>query len=357
MRGWSDPQGSILRCVRLDTGAASVTTALAARPRTAAESVLRWSPLLLVASTTVALLLVEPSDTLTSFATVFLGILFEALPFLVIGVLVSAAMQTWVSAALVQRLNPGGRLRGALVGTLLGAIFPVCECGVIPVARRLLGKGASLPAALGFLLAGPVVNPIVFVATWTALGAEMAAARLLLSLGAAVGVAWLYGFHPAPATLLRSPSTIRPTASDQGDTAQSVSGRLVNMLVAAGDELLEMSRYLIVGAAAAAALRTLVPGPSLIAIGQGPVLSVSLMMVLAALLSICSVVDAFVALSLSGLVSTGAMLAFLVFGPVVDLKSVLLYGAVFRWRTVLMIVVLLTQLVLFAGVAINLNVG
>ena len=309
----------------------------------------------MLAAVTAGLLFFEPTDTLTSFATVFLGVLFEALPFLLVGVLVSAAVQTWVSSAVVQRLSPRGRLRGALAGALLGAVFPVCECGVVPVARRLLGKGASLPAALGFLLAGPVVNPIVFVATWAALGAELASLRLLLSLGVAVSVAWLYGLHPAPATITR-PAVDEPHDAPSAAPA-GVGSRLLGTLVSAGNELLEMSRYLIVGAAAAAALRTLVPGPSLIAAGQGPVLSVGLMMLLAALLSICSVVDAFVALSLSGIVSTGAMLAFLVFGPVVDVKSVLLYGAIFRWRTVVMLVVLLTQLVLLAGVAINLNVG
>jgi uncharacterized membrane protein YraQ (UPF0718 family) len=100
-----------------------------------------------------------------------------------------------------------------------------------------------------------------------------------------------------------------------------------------------------------------VPAPALIAVGQGPTLSVPLTMALAALLSICSVVDAFVALSLTGLVSAGAMLAFLVFGPVVDVKSILLYGTVLRWRTVLTVVILLTQLALLAGLAVSLNVG
>lgn len=315
----------------------------------------RWAPLVVLVAVAVALVAVEPSEALTSFATVFLGVFFEALPFLLLGVLVSSAVQQWVSPATVRRLSPAGRLRGALAGALLGAVFPVCECGVVPVARRLLGKGASMPAALGFLLAGPVVNPIVFVATWTALGAETATLRLLLSLIVAVCVAWLFGFHPAPAALTR-PATIAATPEVEAAPSSRVA-MMLDVLAGAAIELLEMSRYLVIGAAAAALLRTVVPGPGLIAFGQGPVLSVGLMMLLAALLSICSVVDAFVALSLSGIVSSGAMLAFLVFGPVVDLKSMVMYGAIFRWRTVLVLVLLLTQLVFLAGVAINLNIG
>ena len=312
----------------------------------------------------------EPDAAVTAFATVFLGVFFEALPFLLLGVLVSAVMQMFVAPSLVERLIPRGRLRAAVAGAALGAIFPVCECGVIPVARRLLDKGASLPAALGFMLAGPVVNPIVFWATWTALGPGMAALRLGTSLVMAVTVAWIYSLHPHPETVIVAP--VRPVSapSEAGisqepevrrspaeGSAGTTIGRLFAAFGMAGDELLEMGRYLVIGAAAAAILRTVVPGSALISAGQGPILSVPLTMALAALLSICSVVDAFVALSLTGLVSSGAMLAFLVFGPVVDVKSILLYSTVLRWRTVMMLVMLLTQLALLAGLLVSLNVG
>jgi uncharacterized membrane protein YraQ (UPF0718 family) len=364
-----------------------------------------WAPAGLVVGAAGVLLATEPGDAVTTFTTVFLGVFFEALPFLLVGVLVSAAIQAFVAPTLVQRLVPAGRLRGALTGALIGAAFPVCECGVVPVARRLLDKGASLPVALGFLLAGPVVNPVVFIATWTALGPEMATFRMLTSLLVAVAVAWLYGLHPRPENVLRwetlSPQPhlraageaektgamsagamnraptrpvvgaqfIAPTSDivlplsahgsvpDARGGSPSAAFRITAVLGAAGDELIEMGRFLVLGAAAAAILRTLIPGPALVTAGQGPVLSVGLMMALAALLSICSVIDAFVALSLGGLVSSGAMLAFLVFGPVVDVKSVLLYGTIFRWRTVAMLALLMTQIVLLVGIAINLNVG
>jgi uncharacterized protein len=328
------------------------------------------APAIAVVALAAILVSFEPDAAVTTFATVFLGVFFEALPFLLLGVLVSAVVQTFVASSLVERLVPRGRLRAALAGAALGAVFPVCECGVIPVTRRLLDKGASLPAALGFMLAGPVVNPIVFWATWTALGPAMAALRLGTSLVMAVSVAWIYSFHPKPETVVAAP-THPMSAPSEGDaspepevlrsptegSASTPLSRLFSAFGMAGDELLEMGRYLVIGAAAAAILRTVVPGSALISAGQGPILSVPLTMALAALLSICSVVDAFVALSLTGLVSSGAMLAFLVFGPVVDIKSILLYGAVFRWRTVIMLVVLLTQLALLAGLVVSLHVG
>ena len=340
------------------------------------------APAAIVVAVAVTLLLAEPDAAVTTFATVFLGVFFEALPFLLLGVTISALVQELVPPDVVTRWMPQGRLRAALAGAALGALVPVCECGVIPVARRLLQKGASLPAALGFMLAGPVVNPIVFWATWTALGPTMALLRVGTSLLMAVGVAWIYGFHPRPETVVastpplphgggegsdsgavdRHPAPARGAVADAEMSAaqRGAVGRGLQLLAAfgqAGDELLEMGRYLVVGAAAAATLRTVVPGPTLVAAGEGPILAVPLTMALAAMLSICSVVDAFVALSLTGLVSSGAMLAFLVYGPVVDVKSVLLYGSVFRWRTVIMLAILLTLLALVAGLAVSLHVG
>lgn len=316
-------------------------------------------PAAVVASVALGLLLSEPSDRVAAFATVFLGIFFEALPFLLAGALVSAAIQVWAPTRWFDTLAAPGRLRGALAGAALGALLPVCECGVAPVARRLLARGASFSSGLGFLLAGPVVNPIVFAATWTAFGPGLALARVGTSLAIAVGVAWLLGAHPAPAALLRPP----PAGDGGGDACDAdapSAGRWDRLLRTGGlaaDELVDIGRLLVVGAALAALLRTAVPGPALLAAVDQPTLLVPTAMGLAALLSICSVVDAFVALSFAGAVPTGALLAFLVFGPVVDVKSVALYGAIFRWRLVAVVVVLVAQATLLAGLVVALNVG
>lgn len=292
------------------------------------------------------------ADTFQGLVTVFLGIVVEALPFLLLGVLVSAAIQAFVPESAVRRILPRGRLAGTLAGALLGIALPVCECGVVPVARRLLDKGAPVPTAMAFLLAGSVVNPIVLVSTWIAFGDwRMAVARVLVVLTIACGVALLFSFHPAPRTL------VVPSAPDAGCCSPGDARRVGTLLVRAGDELFEMGKYLVFGAFAAAALRTLVPGATLTELGQGSVVSVALMMGLAALLSICSVVDAFVALSFVGTFSSGALLAFLVFGPMVDIKSALMFLTIFRPRTMLLMVLLVAQLSFLVGVFVNLNVG
>ena len=110
------------------------------------------------------------SGRLRGFVTVFLGIFIEALPFLLAGVLVSSAIHLYVSAAQVQRWSPRNPLLAAIAGSILGLAFPVCECGSIPTARRLIAKGAALPAGIAFVLAAPVINPVVLAATFVAFG-------------------------------------------------------------------------------------------------------------------------------------------------------------------------------------------
>jgi len=90
---------------------------------------------------------------------VFSGILLEALPFMVIGSIVGGLIEEFVSPRFVSSLT-GKKMTAAFVGAALGIIFPVCECAVIPVARRLLRKGVPLLAVVAYLLGGPIVNPV-----------------------------------------------------------------------------------------------------------------------------------------------------------------------------------------------------
>ena len=294
-------------------------------------------------------------DRLQVLTTVFLGIVIEALPFLLIGVLASAAIQLFVSPDRVRRLCPQNPFLAALSGGLLGiTLLPMCECGTVPTTRRLLAKGAPLPFGIAFLLAAPAVNPIVIVSTWIAFGGQplMVVGRFGLTLLIAVAIGLVVGTHPRPESLLASPGS-------DDDHAHCVGGqrRPAAFVRHASTEFFEMGRYLVIGALIAAAFQAIVPREVLLALGGGPFVSVLVLMTLAAILSICSTIDAFVALSFVGSFAPGAILAFLVFGPMIDLKSVLLFRTTFRGRTVALLVLLAAQLVLVAGVAINRYAG
>lgn len=293
-----------------------------------------------------------------TFSTIFLGIFLEAAPFLLIGALVAGFIEVFVDPSLVARLLPRQALPAALTGSLLGFVFPVCECGVVPVTRRLYRKGLPLPVGIGFLLAAPVVNPVVLFSTYAAFGwGPVLWGRLLFTVVIATVVAALFGFA-RPAEVLRPTAVMTPTAlSRPAHRERRWWHRIPAALATAADDFLDMARYLIIGSWLAATMQTLVPQTTLLAIGSGPVVSVAVLMALAFVLSVCSTVDAFLALSFVRTFTTGSILAFLVFGPMVDIKSSLMFLGVFRPRVVLYLIVLPATLALLLGLVVNLNLG
>lgn len=287
--------------------------------------------------------------------TVFLGLFIEALPFVVAGVLLSSLIAVFVSDALIQRLLPRSPLAAAVLGALLGLVVPVCECGTVPTARRLLHKGAPVPFGVAFLLAAPVINPVVIAATWVAFNGDwlMVGGRVGLTLLIAINVALVLSWLPRRQVL--APGATHHAHCTCGQAAATRSWR--GVLQHGSQEVLDMSRWLVIGALLAATLQAFVPQSTLLAIGDGPLRSVVVLMALALLLSVCSTVDAFLALALSAAFGPGALLAFLVFGPMIDIKATLLFLTTLSARAVALIIALVAPLVIAAGVTINLLFG
>ncbi len=308
------------------------------------------------------------AEAAATFTTIFLGIFIEAAAFLLLGTLASGLVDVYVSADQIRRYVPRGAVRGVLVGAVLGFFFPVCECGVVPLTRRLFRKGLPVPAGLTFLLAAPVINPIVIASTIAAFGVgRVLFLRLGLTLLIAAVVGLLFALERRPERLLR-PAAWPPMAGGSGLpnpvvlTAPPLPRRdwradLRRALTIAVDEFFEMGAFLVAGAVLAALLQTVLPQAALLALGTGPVLSVLALITLAVVLSICSTVDAFIALSFAGTFTTGSLVAFLVFGPMVDLKSILMYLTIFRRRTVAYLVLIPLVINMVIAVLINTYTG
>jgi uncharacterized protein len=296
-----------------------------------------------------------------NFVTMFLGIFMEAVPFLLAGSLVSGFIDVFVDKQMLLRFVPRRPLVAVAAGSLLGLAFPVCECGVVPVIRRLYRKGMPLPAGVAFLLAAPIMNPIVLASTLAAFGwGAMFTGRVLLGLAIANGVALLF-YLARPDEVLRFQSPTAASVALPEPATATVgaiqNGRLRQAFTIAGNDFADMARFLIVGAMLAAAIQTLLPQAFLLNLGSDPFLSVLSMMGMAFVLSLCSTVDAFVALSFVTSFSPAAILSFLVFGPMVDIKSTLMFLSIFRRRTVLYLVLLPLTLTLVVTVYLNLNVA
>jgi hypothetical protein len=304
-------------------------------------------------------------DRVRTFVTIFLGIFIEAVPFLLAGTLASGLIEVFIRREWLLRLSPCSPLTGALAGALLGLVFPVCECGVVPLTRRLLRKGLPLPAAIAYLLAAPVMNPIVIASTWAAFGVgRVLVMRLTLTLVVAVVTGGVFALARDPSRVLLAEPAPADVCCQVGkavrpDKPQTPSRRRrwAQAAVVTGDEFFEMGRYLVLGSLLAAVMQTVVPQSLLLGLGRGPVTSTLVLLLLAFLLSVCSTVDAFVALAFANTFSTGALLAFLVFGPMVDVKSLVMFLGVFRRRAVAYLVLLPLAMILFAALCLNLLTG
>jgi uncharacterized membrane protein YraQ (UPF0718 family) len=259
------------------------------------------------------------APVMQSWMTVFVAVLVQALPFLVLGVALSAAIAVFVPASFFARALPSRATLAVPVAGLAGAVLPGCECASVPVAGALVRRGVTPAAALAFLLSAPAINPIVLTATAVAFPGdpEMVLARAVASLLVACVMGWLWQRLGRP-DWLRPPG--RPAADDLGKGAAFWDSLRHDVMHAGG--------FLVVGALAAATLKTVVPAGWLQAAADHPVVSVLALAIFAVLLSICSEADAFVAASLTPF-SLTARLAFLVVGPMIDLKLFAMQTATF----------------------------
>ncbi|HEY9649839.1 MAG TPA: permease [Coleofasciculaceae cyanobacterium] len=340
--------------------------------------------------------------------TLFLSLLVEAIPFLLLGVLFSGLLLLFIDDRKLIAVLPKNPLLGAIVGSCVGFLFPVCECGNVPVARRLLIQGAPTPVAIGFLLAAPTINPIVIWSTWVAFRdqPEIVVLRVLFSLGIAIFVGCVFSVQAdlrpllKPSVTLSMPRSASPVKAggkfdrtyQDGDTTPALlqSGsfllgqpggpvrmdstvlqaslaaatstkplkdRLRLFLENTVQELRELGGVLVIGSAIAAIIQVAAPRELILSLGQGPVTSILAMMLLAAVVSICSTVDSFFALAFASTFTSGSLLAFLVFGPMIDLKGIGLMLSVFKPRAIIYLFALAAQLTFLLTLFINLHIS
>jgi uncharacterized protein len=271
---------------------------------------------------------------------VFGGLVIQALPFVLIGALASAVIEVFVPPSALERLAFLPRPLQLPAAGLAGLAFPICECGSVPVARRLMAKGLLPSAAITFMLAAPVLNPVVIASTFVAYRGRtalwtMVLGRFGLGLIVAIVVGWVLGGRRKDELLRRSEQ--HDQTHDHLEL-EAPEPRWSAFFVHLGNDFLFMARFLLLGATAAALVQTFLPQELVARVASVPILDVVVMMGLAFVLSLCSESDAFIAASFVQF-GAAAQLAFLVFGPMVDFKLGALYGGTFG-RTVLRTIVI-----------------
>ena len=306
---------------------------------------------------------------------IFQGLLLEAIPFLLLGVAI-AGLARWLvpQTAWVHRL-PKNPLLAPITGALMGFALPACECGNVPVARRLLASGAPMGTAFGFLFAAPVLNPIVLASTWAAFPDQpwLLIARPMGAFVIAVLLSLL--LVQLPETQLLEHALLSERRMSQplskigllersggliGDPVKEIAPaeptrlRAAAVLDQSSREFLDLLALLVLGCLIAALVQTWLPRSWLLAVGGAPTGSILALMLLAVVVSVCSSVDAFLALGFAAQVTPGALLAFLLLGPVVDLKLVGLFTVLMRPRAIAITAIAASFGVLLIGQWVNL---
>ena len=302
------------------------------------------------------------------FAFAFLSILFEGAPFILLGTLISGFIDIYLPAGTMDRLLPRRKFPAILVAGLLGGILPVCECAVVPVIRRLVKKGLPVSCALTYMLAAPIVNPITALSTWKAFkgpeipfgeGVTYSASLVMtlsrLGLGFLVAVAVGVVVSRIPMRKLLRQRLVESIEQDENHARghahdhdhkccghdhhhhhEKDDNRLIAAFRSAMRDFVDVGVYFTIGVAITALFNTgIAPGAEwLDSLAKNNLAAPAALMALAFVLSLCSTSDAFIAATLDKF-TYGAKLAFLVFGPMLDVKLLFLYQTVLKKRFIL----------------------
>ena len=282
------------------------------------------------------------------FITLSLGIIIEALPFVMLGLFFSIIVRLWLPHDwLLKYLPKQPFLRRALI-SLLGVFMPVCECGNVPLARGLLAKGLTPAESLTFLLAAPILNPVTIITTQQAFSDDntVLIARILGGFLIANLIGWIY-------SSTRQDAMLRPEFIAICKEKKDNSNRLVEALNFFKHETRSMMPALVIGAMVAGFIQVVVPRETILLLGNSPAWSVLVMAVLAFVVSICSSVDAFFALAFRGSFTSGSLVSFLTFGPMIDVKMLSLMRTTYRRNILLQVSVLVFLMSTLIGLVVN----
>ena len=276
-----------------------------------------------------------PSSVLQCLA-IFLSIIIEALPFILLGAILSGFIEVYLTPDIVQKYLPKNKIGRILFGTFVGFIFPSCECGIVPIVNRFLEKKVPSYTAIPFLATAPIINPIVLFATFSAFGNSwrFVFLRLFGAVIVAISLGILLGFIVDEHIIKESAKPCHFHDYSHKKTYQKIFYALAHAV----DELFDTGRYLIFGSFVAASMQIYIPTRILTSIGHNPLTAILIMMLLAFILSLCSEADAFIGTSLLATFGVAPVVAFLLIGPMVDIKNLMMMKNAFKTKFILQFV-------------------
>lgn len=291
-------------------------------------------------------------DSVLQWFAIFISIIIEALPFVLLGTILSGIIEVFITPDIVNKFLPKNKFLRVLFGTFVGFVFPSCECGIIPIINRFLEKQVPSYTAVPFLATAPIINPIVLFATYSAFGNSIR--FLILRFVGATIVAIALGVMLA---FLVDDNILKEDAKpthfhDYFD--KKWYQKIFLALAHAIDEFFDTGRYLVFGTLIASAMQIYLPTRVLTTIGHSPITAILVMMLLAFILSLCSEADAFIGASLLSTFGIAPVMAFLLIGPMIDIKNLMMMVNSFKTRFIVQFIsvssIIIIIYCLFVGV-------
>ncbi|ELC8457624.1 permease [Clostridium perfringens] len=295
-------------------------------------------------------------ELLNKFSIVFSSIVIEALPFILIGAVLASFMQVYISNNIFNKIISKNKLLGSIQAGIIGVFLPVCECATVPITKGLLNKKVPLNVAITYMLAAPIVNPLVILSTYYAFDGNIKV--VLFRVGVGFSIAVIAGL------LMLCLSGENNIFIDNGEgelqgkclcgcsEIDDNSSKLIRLLKHTSLEFYEIGKYFIVGATLAAIFQTFVPRDIIFYFENSAVLSIIILMAFSFLISLCSEADAFVASTFMNRFSLGSITGFLIIGPMIDLKNTIMLFSIFKKSFVIKLLFVVFSLCFIASALI-----
>lgn len=326
-----------------------------------------WHLQVLFVVIAVSMVVFQPrNEAFTTFSIIFSSIILEAFPFMLLGTLFGGFIEVFLERERLVQWLPKNKRLAIAASAFLGIIFPVCECAIVPVVRKFIQKGLPLGSAVAFLLGGPIVNPLVFGSTLVAysFSIEIALYRIIMGAGIAMAIGIFIDSIITRKQALVPVSTMLDCGCHHADcshhhhdkTGMSFSEKIQSAVSHGAADFYDIGRFLIIGAFIAAALQTMVPRTFFMSIVDNPMAGIGAMMVLAVVLNLCSEADAFIAASFQPIgIAVSGQLAFMVLGPMLDIKLILMYLNLFSRKMIVILIILVSLFVFLAASALEVS--
>ncbi len=280
-------------------------------------------------------------DTIKNISIIFTSIFFESLPFLLLGSLISSVIETYISNETLSKLIPKNKVIGSIVGIILGFFLPACDCAVIPVSKRLIKKKVPLNTAVSFMLASPIINPVVLLSTYYAFyktNPEIFYYRIIFGIIIALIIGIIIGITYKDKTIIINDDNCDCHISNEKHT---IKNDFKHIIKHATIDLFEVVKYLILGALIASLFQVIIPRDVLQTFRESKILSILVLMLFAYLISLCSTSDSFVGKTFIQSFTKESVIAYLLLGPMIDIKNTIVLLGNFKKSFVITLISLI----------------